>query len=225
MCYAYPERDSNPQPPQSEYGASADVWATRAWSGRKPSIVDNLGIEPSRRCLQDSAAHLCVAREPTVGLEPTTSALRGRRRSRPASLASRANGGSRTRTSRLQGGCTTVVLRWRTYPRRDSNAHHRPPHDRASSVGLRGHGLGAEDSNLHELLQRQPCCRVTSAPKGPAGSPARRPSSAHGEGGPRRSVRGGPQRHPRLGRRPVALALVAAATGGHRVQPGVAATP
>jgi hypothetical protein len=23
--------------------------------------VDNLGIEPSRRCLQDSAAHLCVA--------------------------------------------------------------------------------------------------------------------------------------------------------------------
>ena len=52
----------------------------------------------------------------------------------------------------------------------------------------------------------------------PAGDePAGR--SALDEGGPRRSLRGGPQRHPRLGRRPVALALVAAATGGRRVEP------
>ncbi len=33
------------------------------WDLRQ-SLVDNLGIEPSRRCLQDSAAHLCVARKP-----------------------------------------------------------------------------------------------------------------------------------------------------------------
>ena len=63
---AYPECDSNARCPRPERGASCR-WATRAYRGRRPYIVDNLGIEPSRRCLQDSAAHLCVARESQRG--------------------------------------------------------------------------------------------------------------------------------------------------------------
>lgn len=61
-------------------------------------MVDNLGIEPSRRCVQDSAAHLRVA---------LTTARSARRRYR------RANARSRTWTGRLRGGCTTIVLRRR----------------------------------------------------------------------------------------------------------------
>jgi hypothetical protein len=34
-----------------------------------PGIVDNLGIEPSGRCLQDSTAHLCVALWPPLEAE------------------------------------------------------------------------------------------------------------------------------------------------------------
>src|SRR6266516_4702779 len=59
----------------------------------------------------------------------------------------------------------------------------------------------------------------------PGVSPATSPPSALDEGGPRRSPRGGPQRHPCFGRRPVALALVAAATRGHGVGPAVPPAP
>jgi hypothetical protein len=153
-------------------------------------------VSPRRRLsgpqpYQISQLSTCLRRAPaagsTVGLpghrgQPryrTERALFAGQRCTPVRRP-KASEGARTLSSGLRIRCATcrAALAWSRYPRRDSNAHHRPPHDRASPLGLRGHLLGAEDSNLHELLQRQPCCRVTSAPKGPAGNPARRPVSA-----------------------------------------------
>lgn len=87
--------------------------------------------------------------EPAAGLEPATSAVRERRTTSRAALASEPAAESRTRCVRL-----TRPARHRGSPawcpRRDSNAHCRPPHDRAScQLGYEGIELGAEDSNLH----------------------------------------------------------------------------
>jgi hypothetical protein len=119
----------------------------------------------------------------------------------------------------LTGAALTSGLRRHVYPRPDSNRHWTAPQTVASTVGLRGHDAGSGGFEPPRAASEATMLPLHQLPKGPAGGESKpgRPSSARGEGGPRRSVRGGPQRHPRHGRRPVAPALIAAATGGHRV--------
>ena len=66
-------------------------------------MVDNLGIEPSRRCLQGSTAHLCVARGANG---PTRTGLARRRDERPdlsCCAGMRTVSGSRTRNIPILG--------------------------------------------------------------------------------------------------------------------------
>lgn len=79
--------------------------------------------------------------EPVTGLEPATSAIQGRRATCCASPACVPSAGFEPAPSTSSTSCLFQL-----------------DHE--------GMLLGAEDSNLHELLQRQPCCRVTSAPNG-----------------------------------------------------------
>src|SRR5215467_12454608 len=52
-----------------------------------------------------------------------------------------------------------------SYPRPDSNRHWTTPQIvAAANWATRACALGAEDSNLYELLQRQPCCRLHQLP-------------------------------------------------------------
>src|SRR2546423_3829862 len=177
----YPVGDSNLHPPRSERGASAS-WATRAWSVGESNPA---GVACKRRCapaptprasgrtrtgylrFTRAAHHLsCCAGlgEPATGVEPAASRLQGERTAIRAPPASRALGASRTRTDQ--------ALDLAPLP-----------------VGLRGRELGAQDSNLDELLQRQPCCRLHQLPSRPPGQVAKpRPAA---------SVPGGGQRGPR----------------------------
>jgi hypothetical protein len=150
LLVAYPERDSNAHCRRSERRASCR-WATRAWVLRGPDRTRTGHL----RCAK---AALCL-----MSYEPVSQ-----------------RAGSNRLPPGYESGAPPVVLRWPTYPRRDSNPHRRRPQRRASTVGPQGCALGAQDSNLNELLQRQPCCRVTSAPNGRAGQPvAKRPAGPH----------------------------------------------
>ena len=51
-----------------------------------------------------------------------------------------------------------------TCPRRESNPQQPDPRSGASTVGLRGLALGAQDSNLDRLVQSQPCLPITPTP-------------------------------------------------------------
>ena len=186
-------------------------------------MVDNRGIEPRPRCLQDSAAHLCVAHrasgatrtrylrgtdpvhhlwccagvEPAVRLELTASG--GYKPGAPARSASPA-----------------LVPSARVERARDRLLKTAP-----LPLGHEGGTLGAQDSNLNELGQSQPCCRLHQLPSWPAGGGVPPTGSALGERGPRRGRRLVPQGHAHLGGGAVAHSAVADAAGGCRVGPGV----
>jgi hypothetical protein len=103
--------------------------------------------------------------EPAAGLEPATSALRGRRATCRAALACEPTAGIEPAPAAYKAAARPSCCVGVACPRRDSNAHWRSPRDRASAVGLRGHReLGAQDSNLHELGQSQPGCRLPQPP-------------------------------------------------------------
>jgi hypothetical protein len=125
-------------------------WARRLFQFGHPGGVDNLGIEPSGRCLQDSTAHLCVAprangrtrtdslrltraahgpsvlrwqqkfAEPVAGLEPAASRLQGGCTSGRASPATVPSAGVEPALAGISGRC---LSRWATWalPRLDSN--------------------------------------------------------------------------------------------------------
>jgi hypothetical protein len=140
--------------------------------------VDRRGVEPRASGLQSETVHqhpargangetrtrnrpltmrlhdqsCCAGMEPVTGLEPATSATQGRRATCCASPACVPSAGFEPA---LHGPSDRCLL----------------------PLGYEGMTLGAEDSNLHELLQRQPCCRVTSAPKGAGGES--RPAGPH----------------------------------------------
>ncbi len=111
-------------------------------------------------------------RVPSAGFEPAASGLGIRRALR---CATRVGSSGESRDGRIRTCDRTAPSRMRyqaaprpgEYPCRESNPD--PRLRRPVPFPLDHMGMGAEGSNLHELLQRQPCCRVTSAPKGPAG--------------------------------------------------------
>ena len=78
----------------------------------------------------------------------------------------RASEEARTPSSGLRIRCATCRAALACEPATGVEPALDGPSDRCLlPLGYEGMTLGAEDSNLHELLQRQPCCRVTSAPK------------------------------------------------------------
>lgn len=116
------------------------------------SVVDKGGFEPPTFCLQGSCSTKLSYKpmEPTVGIEPTTSAVRERRTTISASLAWSRRRGSNPPPPAYRAGARPAVLRRHRYPRRDSNAHCVASQTAASCQwATRASTLGAEDSNLH----------------------------------------------------------------------------
>lgn len=148
-------------------------------------------------------------------------------------------------TSRSTGACSPTELTGlgltghylAAYPERDSNAQPHRSERCASAVGPPGHELhtcaasgGLEPPTFRFRAGRAASCtssqRVLVLLPGrqvpPRDPPAGRSAQEHRR--PVRNRRRGPQGHACLGRSPVTLALVAAAAGGHGVEPAVGAT-
>ena len=147
--------------------------SSRSTRPEKRDLVPGEGLEPS---------HLRVLSATSLPIGPAGHCGQPRYRTEQALLA--------------RQHCTPVRRPWS----RRSDSNRLPPlyKSGAQPAVLRRRGWERRIRTFHELLQRQPCCRVTSAPIGAAGYKPRRPSTA-GECGPRRGHQIAPQPQARLG--------------------------